>query len=84
MHSLGAEIFSHPAIGAGSVVVAGLVVAGVVGTASVVAGSVGGAMTASVPGNVGGVDDDVDELSEHAATTPSKTTAIAATRFTYR
>jgi hypothetical protein len=93
MHSLGAETSSHPALGAGSVVaggvvVAGVVVAGVVGAASVVvgavvAGSVGGATTAAVPGDVGGGNDDVDVSSEHAAKTPSTTTAIAATRLTY-
>jgi hypothetical protein len=83
MHSLGAEIFSHPAIGAGLVVVVWLVVAGVVGAASVVAGTVGVAM-ASVPADVGGVEDVVDELSEHAANRPSTTTATEATRFTYR
>jgi hypothetical protein len=87
MHSLGAETRSHPAIGGGSVVVGGLVVAGVVGAASVVAGSVvagsvGGATTASVPGDVGGGDDAVDVASEHAANTPSTTTATAATRLT--
>ena len=80
MHSLGAETFSHPALGAGSVVVVGLVVAGVVGAAVVVAASVDGATTASVLGKLGGVVDDVGELSEHAANTPSRTTAIAATR----
>jgi hypothetical protein len=87
MHSLGAETSSHPALGGGSVVAGGLVVAGVVGVASVVvgavvAGSVGGATAASVPGDVGGGDDAVEVSSEHAAKTPSTTTAIAATRLT--
>jgi hypothetical protein len=87
MHSLGAVTCSHPAIGGGSVVVGGLVVAGVVGAASVVvgavvAGSVSGETTASVPGDVGGGDDAVDASSEHDANTPSSTTAIAATRLT--
>jgi hypothetical protein len=87
MHSLGAETSSHPAIGGGPVVTGGLVVAGVVGAASVVvgavvAGSVGGATMASVPGDVGGGDDAVDVSSAHDAKTPSTTTAMAATRLT--
>jgi hypothetical protein len=87
MQSLGAETSSHPAIGGAPVVAGGLVVAGVVGAAfvvvgAVVAGSVGGETTASVAGDVGGGDDAVDAPSEHDANTPSRTTAIAATRLT--
>ena len=83
MHSLGAETFSHPAIGASAVMAAGVVFADVV---AVVAGIVAAGAVASSVGttkasvdDVAGVDDEVVEPLEHPANAPSTTSAAAAT-----
>ena len=87
MHSAGAVTCVQPAIGAASVVggvvaaaVSGTVVAG---TAVVVEATVSTAVKADAVGVGGGaVLEEIDVSSEHAANTPSTTTAIAATRLT--
>jgi hypothetical protein len=74
MHSPDAVTCSHPVIGATSVVTGASVVAGLVTS---------GVVTAAVTGAVdGGDDEEVDESSLHAATTPSNTTVRARVRLT--
>ena len=87
MHWLGAVTFSQPAAGAAALVVeAGAVTAGAVDAGVVSAVVVGGGEvvlpSTEIGGALVGVDD--DEVSEHAAITPSRATAIAAARFTWR
>lgn len=90
MHSAGAVTCVQPAAGAAAVVagvvaaVSGTVVAGsaVVVEAAVSTADEAGAAAVGVGGAA--VLDVLDESSEHAAKTTSKTTASAATRFTCR
>jgi hypothetical protein len=92
MHSAGAVTCVHPAIGVASVTagaVTGVVAATVSGTVVVGSAVVVGAAVSTVDdaaeaGAGAEFAEGDDDSSEHAATTPSKTTAIAATRFTYR
>ncbi|MGZ4674667.1 MAG: hypothetical protein ACXV3B_11935 [Ilumatobacteraceae bacterium] len=91
MHWLGAFTSSHPAdLGAavvGAEVVGGGVVSAVVGSgvvAAVVAAVVGTEVTLGSAEISGAVVDDDDGVLEHAAITPSRATAIAAARLTWR
>jgi hypothetical protein len=85
MHSAGAVTCVQPAIGAAAVAagVVGAAVSGTVvaGTAVVVGATVSTAVEADAVGG-GAVLEELDVSSEHAANTPSTTTAIAATRLT--
>jgi hypothetical protein len=83
MHWLGAVTSSHVAAAGAAVVVAAAVVAGEVVGASIGGGDVAGASLDNDAVLAGDVEE-LDDVSEHAASTPSNANAMAVARLTWR